>query len=245
MGSSGRRAQKDGCSPGSGAPPGSAGVAAAAPGTPPGARARPGTRPRPADAPVREGGVPAGAPDDGEAEGDHVARDRLFVAVWPPEEVVAVLGAFPRPEMRGLRWTTADQWHVTLLFLGSVPGSEVEGVKTALGAAVAGAAGRPEARLGPSTVGYGRSVLGVPVAGLDGMAELVRAALGSPRAEGERPFDGHLTLARARGGRPVPASLAGAALAARWSVAEVCLVLSELDARGARYTTLSSATVPS
>ena len=40
---------------------------------------------------------------------------RLFVAVWPPDDVVAELAALPRPDQPGLRWTTPDQWHEKML----------------------------------------------------------------------------------------------------------------------------------
>ncbi|MER3453020.1 MAG: RNA 2',3'-cyclic phosphodiesterase, partial [Acidimicrobiia bacterium] len=46
---------------------------------------------------------------------------RLFVAVWPPEEVLDVVAKLPRPGVVGLRWTSREQWHVTLRFFGSVP----------------------------------------------------------------------------------------------------------------------------
>ena len=54
---------------------------------------------------------------------------RLFVAVWPTPAVVEELGALPRPAAPGLRWTTADQWHVTLRFLGDAdPGEAADAV---------------------------------------------------------------------------------------------------------------------
>jgi RNA 2',3'-cyclic 3'-phosphodiesterase len=43
---------------------------------------------------------------------------RLFVAVWPPAEVLDRLEALPRVELAGCRWTIRAQWHVTLRFLG-------------------------------------------------------------------------------------------------------------------------------
>ena len=45
---------------------------------------------------------------------------RLFVAAWPPADVVEALRGLDRPVVTGMRWTTADQWHVTLRFLGDV-----------------------------------------------------------------------------------------------------------------------------
>src|ERR1700674_5370013 len=49
---------------------------------------------------------------------------RLFVAVWLPAPVLAQLDDLARPEMAGVRWTTIDQWHVTLRFLGELAAPE-------------------------------------------------------------------------------------------------------------------------
>ncbi len=64
---------------------------------------------------------------------------RLFVAVWPPPEVVAVLASLDRPVVDGVRWTTQEQWHVTIRFLGSVESAEAA---IAALATLAGAPGR-------------------------------------------------------------------------------------------------------
>jgi 2'-5' RNA ligase len=80
----------------------------------------------------------------------------------------------------------------------------------------------------------------LPVAGLEGVAAAVDEALaGVGVAPEDRPFRGHLTVARARGRASLPRELAGAPLAARWVVDEVALVESTLQgARGSRYTVL-------
>ncbi len=48
---------------------------------------------------------------------------RLFTAVVPPAEAVEDLEAFlsARREAAAFRWTVAEQWHLTLAFMGSVP----------------------------------------------------------------------------------------------------------------------------
>lgn len=173
---------------------------------------------------------------------------RLFAGVWPPDEVVRLLSSLPRPEARGVRWTPPEQWHVTLSFLGDVAESAVDALGSALADAVAGAGGPVEARLGPATLRLGRAVLCVPVEGLDALATAARAGIATV-LPGSEPdplgFRGHLTLARAHRRRSVPASLVGVPVAARWRVDTVSLVRSELGTRGARYTTLVRATVPS
>jgi 2'-5' RNA ligase len=160
---------------------------------------------------------------------------RLFVAVWPPAEVLDRVAALARPEVTGLRWTGPEQWHVTLRFMGRI--DDVAVAADALGAARAGAA---EAVLGPAVGRFGQRVLHVPVSGLEEVAEAVvtaTASLGQPPEE--RPFAGHLTLARvARGARVDLRRLAGAPVTGRWPVREVCLVESRLSPAGARYQVL-------
>jgi 2'-5' RNA ligase len=179
--------------------------------------------------------------------GEPGPTERLFVGIWPPPEVMDVLSRFERPAIDAVRWTTPDQWHVTLAFLGDVKRSQIAEVGSALEAGTARAAAATEACLGPATRRVGRSILCVPVEGLDDLAALLRDALGPlvPAAGLERPFHGHLTLARARGRRTMPAPLAGHPLERRWRVREVGLVRSQLDPSGARYTTVATATVPS
>jgi 2'-5' RNA ligase len=48
---------------------------------------------------------------------------RLFAAVVPPTEAVEDLEAFlsVRREAAAFRWTVAEQWHLTLAFMASVP----------------------------------------------------------------------------------------------------------------------------
>ena len=158
-------------------------------------------------------------------------RGRLFVAVWPPREVLDVVGALPRARQPGVRWTTRDQWHITLRFLGtcSVPAAVealagVEGVTTT-------------ASLGPRVGRLGRGVLIVPVAGLDALAvATVSATDHIGRPPDPRPFLGHLTLARLRG--VGACGLTAATVDASWRVTSVCLVESHLGRDGARYETI-------
>ena len=144
---------------------------------------------------------------------------RLFIAVWPPDDVVGELAEMPRPAIDGLRWTRPERLHVTLRFLGQC---DEAGVQTALAAA-----DLPEAQvtLGPRVKRLGRSVLVVPAQGLDDLAAAVEAAiarLGLPPAD--HPFTGHLTVARYKrkpppGYRPT--------LEASFAVNEIALVRTE------------------
>lgn len=163
---------------------------------------------------------------------------RLFVAVWPSDEVVAGVAALPRPTVSGIRWTTPDQWHVTLRFFGQVGEDELDAISEAL-ASVAGRNGRCTATVGPEVARFGRGILQVPVAGLDALAgDTVRttAAFGEPPEP--RPFAGHLTLARARRGGDVR-RLTGAAINCSWTVDELTLVRSTTARDGATYDVLA------
>jgi len=166
---------------------------------------------------------------------------RLFVAVWPPPEVVSILEGLARADHPTVRWTTRDQWHVTLRFFGAVPEDELEELTEAVGEAAAGSP-RRRVELGPLTIRLGRRALAVPVAGLDDLAAAVVAATGAIGADDEaRPFRSHLTLARSRGGKPLPRDLAGQPVRATWVADEITLVRSHLGPGGARYETLTVA----
>ena len=157
---------------------------------------------------------------------------RLFVAVWPSDEVLDQIAALPRPDVDGLRWTTREQWHVTLRFFGSVE------LEAAAGALRALSAPSTTAVVGPFTGRFGKRVLHVPVSGLDAVAKaVVRATKKVGKPPEPRPFNGHLTLARARDRRRGVdlRPLVGTPIAAEWPVDEVCLVESHLSPKGANY----------
>ena len=159
---------------------------------------------------------------------------RLFVAVWPPDEVVDALSTFPRERVPGVRWTTPQRWHVTLRFLGEADPD--------LAAAALAGLHHPTvaARSGERPVGrLGRGLLVLPVDGLDSLASAVSAVMtGIGQPERHHGFVGHVTLARLKG---VPAcGLVGARLQASWTVGEVSLVESTLRQTGAEYRTIST-----
>lgn len=164
---------------------------------------------------------------------------RLFVALWPPPEAADVLATLDRPEHPAVRWTTRDQWHVTLRFLDEVHDDvvpELVATLTAVGVE------QPPHRIdvGPGTTRLGRGSLVVPVSGAEALAAAVAAAthgFGTP--PDDRPFTGHLTLARSRGRRLVPTPLEGAELTTTWVAEELALVRSHLGAE-ARYESIAA-----
>jgi 2'-5' RNA ligase len=157
---------------------------------------------------------------------------RLFVALWLPSAFTDRLRALDRPVRPGVRWTTEDQWHVTVRFLGPVPSDRL--LTDRLHRV---AAGFPPltASLGPRPTALGDRVWVVPVHGLARLAAAVEEATADlVPVTSRRPFRGHVTLARARR----PGSLVGlpaAEMGGTWSVDALTLVSSHLHPDGARY----------
>ena len=154
------------------------------------------------------------------------------MAVWPPDDVLAMLEGIPRPTLPGVRWTSRGQWHVTLRFLGDV---DVDAVSAALEDVRVEAA---EADLAPRTQRLGRGVLCVHVNGLEHLADAVVAATaGLGRPPDHRTFHGHITLARVDGRARPPLTDVPART---WTVATFALVRSHLGGGPARYETLAT-----
>jgi RNA 2',3'-cyclic 3'-phosphodiesterase len=154
--------------------------------------------------------------------------------VWPSAALVAQLAALPRSPVPSVRWTVEEQWHVTLRFLGLVD----DPAEAADALAALPAVGPVTATAGPAVESLSRSLLCVPVQGLDELAAAVvsaTAAVGQPPED--RPFRGHITLARSKGKASV-SRLAGPRVEATWSVEEITLVASETHPQGARYTVI-------
>ena len=167
----------------------------------------------------------------------HAVAVRLFVAVWPPPEIISAIAALERPELRGLRWTSPEQWHVTVRFMG-----EVADVDAAVAALRSVRASPVEARMGPETGRFGHRILHVPVSGLEDVAAAVvgaTTAVGQPPED--RPFRGHVTLARVRDRARVDLRpLCGQPLGGSWRVEQVVLVASHLRHEGAHYETVAT-----
>lgn len=159
---------------------------------------------------------------------------RLFVAVWPPEDVLEALEDVERPRDQGVRWVPTENLHITMRFLGDAEEDEViealDGHHYPTATAV----------LGPSfDLPTERSLL-IPVAGVDDLASVVvDATRGLGTEPVRRQFRGHVTVARlARHARP--ARSAGRRFDASFEVAEIALVASTLTDAGARYETVTT-----
>lgn len=158
---------------------------------------------------------------------------RLFIAVWPPEEVVAELTSLHRKDQRGVRFVQPESWHITLRFLGeSDPGAVV--------AALDGVELPPaRAALGPGVDVLGERALIIPVGGLDHLARTVIDHTAQIGTRPEKRFVGHLTLARVKPNVAMPRTI-GAHIVDSFDVDEIALVQSRLEPEGARYETLAT-----
>lgn len=163
---------------------------------------------------------------------------RLFVAVWPPDDVAEELRALRRKDQRGVRFVDPDLWHVTLRFLGQADPDRVIAALDDVGAWPA-----TTARLGPGVDVLSERALVVPVHGLEALAERVHDATAGFGEEARRRFVGHLTLARLKPHAALPPAM-GAFVEAEWSVEEIALVESHLHPDGPAYTTLATWRLP-
>lgn len=158
---------------------------------------------------------------------------RLFIAVWPPEDVIADLTGLHRKDQRGVRFVPPENWHVTLRFLGEADADDV--IEVLDGATLPSA----WARLGPAVDMLAERALVIPVGGLDDLAERV-TELTAQIVKPTRPrFFGHLTLARVKPSVAMPRAL-GTMFSAEFEVDEIALVQSRLDPDGARYETIET-----
>lgn len=179
---------------------------------------------------------------------------RLFVAIHVPEEVKASLRRSQQDLKaqcgQNVRWTPPEQWHLTLLFLGYVPSTELPELEQTF--AAVSQRGQP---LSLQLSGLGcfpnerrPRVIWAGVAGdierLKSFQKEVQTAL-QPWCEKEetRPYSPHLTLGRVREGARLP-RLGGtlhahaAAQFGGWTVESCSLMRSELSSQGSLYTEL-------
>ena len=159
---------------------------------------------------------------------------RLFLAVWPPAEIIEQLRLVRRKDQRGVRFIRPDNWHVTLRFLGDVePDDVVECVRHAELPPATG-------RVGPSIDVLGSHSIVAPVAGLERLADALEKAtreLGRPLDHPD--FFGHITLAKVKRGAIVR-HVVGELVHGEFDVEEVALVESRLRPEGSIYETLAT-----
>jgi 2'-5' RNA ligase len=172
---------------------------------------------------------------------------RMFVAVQPPQEVLEDLAEFVEPRRERdspLRWSSDEQWHLTLAFLPAVTErhydelverlSETAGRREPFELRLQGAGCFPN----PAVA----KVLWSGVAGDTGRLERLAASSRSAAVRAGLEVDGskfrpHLTLARA--GRPLEMTrwlrVFDLYTGRSWQVSEIALIQSQLGQGRPRY----------
>ncbi len=154
----------------------------------------------------------------------------------------------------GLRWSTPEQWHITLQFYGEIEQSTA----TCLAHALAHLAHASAPKLTIGTLGRfaAKGILFAEVEATPELQSLHDLLTESSASCGfvpeRRPFRPHITLARSKGstgmkalhrmGTPEPPAF-GPAIS--WFPQEVLLVQSTLRPQGAEYTAYSRISLPS
>jgi RNA 2',3'-cyclic 3'-phosphodiesterase len=181
---------------------------------------------------------------------------RLFVAVLLPSGFEDALADIKRQIGRhlDLRWTPAENLHLTLKFLGDVADDRVNevgaGLRDALSpvpafdVVLAGLGAFPSPSR-PRVVWVGAREGRRTLTALAERVESALEPLGFSRES--RPYEAHLTLARARAARPVKdlshwKKLENVELG-RFTVDRVCLMRSRLHPQGAEHTVLEPYTL--
>ena len=158
---------------------------------------------------------------------------RLFIAVWPTDEVVEELTTLHRKDQQGVRFVRPQNWHITLRFLGEASPHDVADALTGVALPAC------RARLGPAVDVMNERALVVPVAGVDELARMVRERTTKIGEPAPRRFIGHLSVARVKPHVPMPRAL-GQLIGTTFDVQEIALVQSRLDPDGARYETIDT-----
>lgn len=170
---------------------------------------------------------------------------RLFIAAYLPAEVerhfaemVGTLAvARPMPEGQSLRLVPAEQWHMTLAFIGEVDDGRADDAVEVLRALPAL---EPQVRIGGGGR-FGRGKFTTLVAKVDGdvapLGDAVRKLLKKRRLPFDhRPLQPHVTVARPADRLPAEALEADLAVlrdyqGPQWRVDDVRLMKSELGPR--------------
>jgi 2'-5' RNA ligase len=131
---------------------------------------------------------------------DAKTNKRLFFALWPSEKQRRRIHSALEPHRAGLsgKWTARDNWHVTLVFVGSFPERDIPALQAAAS----------KVRCPPFTLRFeridywaGPKIMCLE-AGLlpDQLAGLVRSLESAASAFGyqseKRPYRPHMTIAR-------------------------------------------------
>jgi 2'-5' RNA ligase len=170
----------------------------------------------------------------------HVPHRRLFFALWPEPPLRArIVAATARAvEAAGGRVVPAVDLHVTLAFLGNVPGPRYADA-VAAAHAIRGTAG---AQSFDRIASWGRGgPLVLEASSLDPALGALRTALADALAAADfvldrRPFRPHITLSRRPHRRPPPTPPETASATLESPYSRFVLVESQTEPEGSRYT---------
>jgi 2'-5' RNA ligase len=172
---------------------------------------------------------------------------RMFVAVQPSLEALEDLAEFVEPRQERdspLRWSSDEQWHLTLAFLPAVPDRNYDELVERL-TETAGRRKPFELRLQGAGCFPNPAVAKVLWAGAAGDTEALERLAASSRSAAVRAglevdgskFRPHLTLARA--GRPLEMTrwlrVFDLYTGPSWQVSEIALIQSQLGSGRPRY----------
>ena len=193
------------------------------------------------------------------ADDSSTGKLRLFVAIPMPEAVRNEIAAAQLELQRlvsrdAIRWAKPDQFHLTLRFLGGIPGERVTALQAAINTVCLGL---PALRLRAQGIGFfpkARSPRVIWAGVNDGEGRLVdlqKKIEGAVRPFTQEPgtekFAGHVTIGRVKHlNRPEIEKLAAHAQAVEgrlfgeWTANEVELIRSDLLPSGASHTLLAA-----
>lgn len=185
---------------------------------------------------------------------------RLFIAIALPQPVKDEAECVQKELRRSVpdgsvRWTTPEQFHLTLRFLGQVEEDKVAALQDAFRRACENFAPLELRAQGIGFFPNPRSprVIWVGIEEITGRLAALQGAIqeqtqGFTAEAAEKKFTGHITLGRVKGLRHSEAQClaqCGARLADKvlgeWTAAEVLLYQSELSPKGARHSVLCAA----
>lgn len=184
---------------------------------------------------------------------------RLFVCIHVPEEVRDNLRAIQKQFDKqmpndAVRWTSFEQLHLTLEFLGNIPADHLSPLQQALAKV---AAEHRAFAIAAQTIGAFSSVRNPRViwAGLTGEIDRLKALQADAHASvvqwekepESRPYRPHLTLGRVRPAKPRELRKVTQALASvesadfgKWRATEFSLMQSKLSPHGAQHSVLAT-----
>jgi len=192
------------------------------------------------------------------ADDSSTQKLRLFVAISTPEAVRNEIAAAQLELQRlvsrdAIRWAKPDQFHLTLRFLGGIPGARVPALRGAVNAVCAGS---PALRLRAQGIGFfpnARSPRVIWAGVNDGEGRLVdlqkkieAAVRPFTQEPGTEKFAGHVTIGRVKHlNRPEIEKLTALAQAVQdrlfgeWTANEVEIIQSRLLPAGAEHSLLA------